>query len=113
MPVLFGSCLNARESPNERWNFVIQRVQSPLLELLLAFSCSVKIVTSHISSEVFFVFVEVDQSLVQEPTEQFEIIQTSLDTDVFLQPIVYVIQHVLDFVVAKSQVCNLASILQK
>ena len=36
LPFLLGSRLNAHESPNEQWPFVIQRMQSPLLELFLA-----------------------------------------------------------------------------
>ena len=35
---LFGSCLNAHASPNEHWPWVIQRMQSPLSELCLAFA---------------------------------------------------------------------------
>ena len=37
LPFLFGSCLNAHASPNEHWPSVIQRMQSPLSELFLAF----------------------------------------------------------------------------
>ena len=33
LPFLFGSCLNARTSPNEHRPFVVQRIQSPLLVL--------------------------------------------------------------------------------
>ena len=33
----FGSCLNAHESPNEHWPFVIRRMQSLLSDLFWAF----------------------------------------------------------------------------
>ena len=38
LPFLFGSCFDAHASPNENCPFVIQRMQSPLSELFLAFS---------------------------------------------------------------------------
>ena len=37
LPFMFGSRLNAHASPKEQWPFVIQRVQSLLLELFLAY----------------------------------------------------------------------------
>ena len=49
-------------------------------------------------------FVEVDQLPVQQPTVQFEILQTFLDIVVFPHPILSsaeVVQHILDFVVPK------------
>ena len=38
LPFLFGSCLNAHESPHEHWPTVIQRMEPPLSELCLACS---------------------------------------------------------------------------
>ena len=49
-------------------------------------------------------FVEVDQFLVQQPIEQFEILQTFRDIAVFPEPILSsadVVQHILDFAAAK------------
>ena len=44
LPLLLGSCLNANESPNEHWLFVIQRMQSPLLEFFgILFACSFRL----------------------------------------------------------------------
>ena len=54
--------------------------------------------------EVDLLFVEVDQCLVQRLIEQLEIFQTSLDITVFPEPTLSsadVLQHTLDFVVAK------------
>ena len=49
-------------------------------------------------------FVEVDQFLVQQPIEQFEILQTLLDIAVFPEPILSsadVVQHIIDVVLAE------------
>ena len=48
-------------------------------------------------------FVEVDQFLVQQPIEQFDILQTFFDVAVFPEPILSsadVVPHILDFVLA-------------
>ena len=48
--------------------------------------------------------VEVDQCVVQQPIEQFEILETFLEIAVFPEPILSnadVVQHILDFVVVK------------
>ena len=59
---------------------------------------------------VFHLLVKVEKFLVQQPIQQFEILQTSLDIAVFLEPIFSsadVVQHILDFVVAKtSSACS-------
>ena len=49
---------------------------------------------------VLLLFVEVDQFLVQQPIEQFDILQTFFDIAVFPEPILSsadVVQHILDF----------------
>ena len=67
-PFLFGSCLNAHESQNENWPFVVQRVPSPLSELFLAFYlpfpllgapfASVLVSTSRIEMKIFVFLLE-------------------------------------------------------
>ena len=50
--------------------------------------------------EVLLGFAEIDPFLVQQPIEQFEILQTSLDVAVFPQPILSTadeVQHILGF----------------
>ena len=54
--------------------------------------------------EVLLLFVGVIQFLVQQPIEQFEIIQESLDIAVFPEPVLskaHVVQHILGSVLAK------------
>ena len=53
---------------------------------------------------VLLLFVKVEQFLVQRLIAQLEILQTSIDMFVFPEPVLSsadVVQHILDFVVAK------------
>ena len=54
--------------------------------------------------EIHHLFVQVDQLLVLQPIGQIEILRTSLEIDVFPEPILScaaVVQHTLDCVAAK------------
>ena len=67
--------------------------------ILLCHYCDVVLL-----ARVLSLFVEVDQFLVQQPIEQFEILQTCLDIAVFREAILSgadVVQKIHDFVVAR------------
>ena len=67
-------------------------------QILLGHDCGVVLPV-----QILLLIVDVDQCLVQQPTEQLGILQTSLDNAVFPEPILSsadVVQRILDFVVA-------------